>query len=292
MRPRSTSGRAAARPRRAAARPAARRPPQWAARRSRRPRGRARASPVQHRPGVRQHGRADPRLPVDDETREVARHRAAVADEQVLTGAIELESRAPPERPALVVDHHPDVRHLLERRRLQHAIVTCGQERPPARKIAGRRPEPPERAGAAQIGIALEPDRVRIRLDEVAACCRARPTPGVVRESASGSRMRSCSASSHALPCARRRPRRAARTRGSSSATRSRAAAPARRRLSLRAAPRGSAPSSTPRSRPAARAGDPTRARASGRSSASVRSPADSRSARRRAPARPRHAAA
>ena len=50
--------------------------------------------------------------------------------------AVELEPRAPRELPALVVDHRADVRHLLERRRLQHAVVAGREERSPPREVA------------------------------------------------------------------------------------------------------------------------------------------------------------
>ena len=99
----------------------------------------------------------------------MAGHRAAVADEDVVAGAVELEPRAPGELPALVVDHRADVRHLLERRRLQDAVVAGREERSPPREVAGRRPELAERAGAAEIGLGLELDGVAVGLDEVAA---------------------------------------------------------------------------------------------------------------------------
>ena len=121
------------------------------------------------RPGVRQHRRADLRLAVDGEPREMPGHRAAVTDEQALAAAVELEPRSPRHRPAGVVDHRAHVRHLLERRRRQHAVVARDEERAPPRQVAGRRPELAERTGAAEIELGLEPDGVRVGLDEVAA---------------------------------------------------------------------------------------------------------------------------
>ena len=156
------------------------------------------------RAGVREHGRADLRLAVDDEPRQVPRHRAAVPDEEALAAAVELEPGPPADRPARVVDHRAHVRHLLERRRREHAVVAGDEERAPAGQVAGRRPELAERTGAAEIELGLEPDGVRVGLDEVAAGRPARTRPASCATGPSGSRIRSCSASSQrAAVCAR-----------------------------------------------------------------------------------------
>ncbi len=219
------------------------------------------------------------------------RHRAAVTDEEVLAATVELEPRPPGHRPARVVDHRPDVRHLLQRRALQHVVVAGREKCTPARQVAGRRPQLAERAGAAEIELRLQPNGVRVRLDEVAA----RPPARTRRASSATVRAERGSAPAAPPPRCRRargrRPRRAARTRGSSSATRCRGRAPAPRPRCRRAAPRATAPSSSPRSRPAARAGGRRSARACGRASARARCRADASSADRRARARLRRAA-
>ena len=153
----------------------------------------------------------------------------------------------------------------------------AARKRAPACEVAGGRPELAERAGAAEIGIRLEPDGVAVRLDEVAA----RGGSGLGRASCARARAGRAPAPAAPPPTCRRprarRPRRGARTRGSSSATTSRARAPAPRRPCRRAAPRGSAPASSPRSRRAARAGARRSARASARASGRARSRGDTR---------------
>ena len=90
---------------------------------------------------VGEDGGADPGLAIDDEPRQMSGHGAAVSDEHVLAGAGQRQAGPPGDRPALVVDHRPDVRHLVERRRTENAIVASREERAPAGKVAGRRPE-------------------------------------------------------------------------------------------------------------------------------------------------------
>ena len=101
-------------------------------------------------------------------------HGPTVADEEALAAAVELEPRSPGNRPAGVVDHRADVRHLLERPGREDAIVAGDEERAPAGEVAGRRPELAERAGAAEIELGLEPHGVGVGLDEVAAGGRLR----------------------------------------------------------------------------------------------------------------------
>ena len=208
---------------------------------------------------------------------EVPGHRAAVTDEHVLAAAVELEPRPPRQRPALVVDHRAHVRHLLERRRRQHAVV-AGRR--------GTRPTAPGRRSSTRACRARrrrrDRDRARAgrRPSTARRSSRARPARTRPASCATGRAGRGPAPAAPPPRCRRgraRRPRRAARRRGWSSATTCPARAPAPRRRSRRAAPRGSAPASSPRSPPAARAGARRSARASGRSSARARSRAGAR---------------
>ena len=229
------------------------------------------------RAGVREHGRADLRLPVDGEPREVAGHGAAVADEEVLAAAVELEPRPPGHRPAGVVDHRADVRHLLERRR----PAARGR-----RRRRGTRPSAPGRPSSTRACRARRRrrDRARARAgrrpSRARRSSRARPARTRPASCATGPAARGSAPAAPPPRCRRgraRRPRRAARRRGWSSATTCPDRAPALPRRSRRADPRATAPSSSPRSRPVARAGARRSARACGRSSARARSPAGAR---------------
>ena len=53
---------------------------------------------------------------------------SAVTEEEMFTGTIERESRTPPDPPGVVVDHRPDVRHLLERRCVEDTVVARRKE--------------------------------------------------------------------------------------------------------------------------------------------------------------------
>ena len=222
---------------------------------------------------VRQNRRADARLAVDHEAGEVAGHRAAVPDEELVAGARERQPEPPRDRPALRGRPSRHVRHLLERRRREHAVVALREERPPAREVD-------RRSTTACRGHPSRPCPARARAARrrctARRSSRARPAPRL------GRRPREAERLEHAFT-QRLLPGRAALARHDLAeqgegevrvvpprAGRERAAL---RPRSGQRAPRGSAPAASPRSRPAARAGGRRRARASVPASARARSP-------------------
>ena len=193
-----------------------------------------------HRHRVREHGRADLRLPVDDETREMAGHGAAVADEDMVAGAVELEARSP--RRASSASWSTIARTCA----ISSSVDAFSTRSSPAARNAPQRARSP--VVDQSLPSAPAPPRSSSRLQPDAhpstarRSSRGRPGRQPRVSSASGRADRGFvpaapSPTSRRAPW--RRPRRAARTRGSSSATRNRVAAPVRRRRCRRAAPRG-----------------------------------------------------
>ena len=90
-----------------------------------------------------------------------------MADEDLVAATVELEPETPPDRPALVVDHRPHVRHLVQLAAGEHAVGAGGEEGAPAREVL-RSTRACRARRHRRVGLGLEPDGVRVRLDEVA----------------------------------------------------------------------------------------------------------------------------
>ena len=165
-------------------------------RRARRPRDRARASPGSALAPVFVSTAAPVRVcRWTTSAGQEARHRAAVPDEDAVAAAARARARAPSRRvQRSLVDHRLDAAISLERRADEDAVVPVAEERRPSAR--GRRPS--TRASRRRPCSPSPRDRARPapcrRTDRRSTASRSAP-PGrsVVRESPSGSRMRSCS---------------------------------------------------------------------------------------------------
>ncbi len=129
---------------------------------------------------------------------EEARHGAAVADEDAVAAAVELEPEPPAERPRRLVGHRLHARHLVERLAASTPSAPGREEVGPAREIVDGRPEPAHRGDRPFDGeVRLDRDAVAVR-DRRSSRSRAGPDgSSSVRASPSGSSTRARSAASY-----------------------------------------------------------------------------------------------
>ena len=187
--------------------------------------------------GAREHRRARALAAVDREPREEPWHGAAVADEDAVAAAVELEPEAPAERPPRLIDHGLHACHLVERSLREHAVVACRRGTLPtrARSPAVDHSCPSAAVDSVMTEIRLDVHGVGVRVDEVSARCGRL---GLEASSARDRVARGPGLAGSRDTCRRsraRRSRRAARRPGSSSAR----ARPERARARRPRAPRG-----------------------------------------------------
>ena len=103
----------------------------------------------------------------EDELRDEAGHRAAVAREDPVAVAGEPEAEPVARQPALVVGDRLHGAHLLGARRREDRLVGIGEERAPAADVGGRPPQLSRRRPGARLDADRLPDAVGVRLREV-----------------------------------------------------------------------------------------------------------------------------
>ena len=121
---------------------------------------------------VRQDGGPDALARRDEDARDEAGHRAAVAGEHPLPVPAEAEPQSVPAGPALVVVDRLHRPHLLDRGTGEHRFVRIGEERRPATEVAHRPPELAGRDPRAGLYGRLLPHALDVRLDEVSGRSR------------------------------------------------------------------------------------------------------------------------